>query len=219
MPVEVVDFYIKAVNTYGIVFGILALLFVLSIWILCVIVKNQNDKYLELQKSNIQQISNLYLRNEEPRKKLLFSVIEKSDNIRLNLYIETYSLVYDIRHNLSLFKENKELVNETLEKLEKLKENIFVNSVFLGELTLLLLDVQICLSDSIEYAVTGKLQSLYSEKHQIPILQSLNCISIAEKWIIKNMKTCQTQSDIDISEDIISKILERQSQSILKELY
>lgn len=164
---------------------------------------------ISVEFSKFQKCIDIAFRDEEPRSQVIADTIIKADFIRLDLYKRTYSLFFEILYSQDrILKEKPEIqkqsIDELMEKVNKLRIDLFINSVYLGSLMDSLLPAQVGLWNDIgviQSKINGTWKGLKDDFYK-----SNDEIRNAEKWIMKNSKTYFTLNNIELSEDEIDKL-------------
>ena len=215
--VLLVESYMKVIQTVGIFSGILFFVLILLLAFLVWYIKYLGEKNIEKYKTELQSFNNLLLRNENPRQEVLLETIEKGNEIRLSIYEQSYSLFFKVLHFQHETKDNDELYKSLFDEIQILRERIFKNSIFLGGIFENLLDVQIALTDELQYERTNQLMEVYSSNRQFPLSKASNKLGEIAKWISHNMKTSQTLNEIELSDSDIEKIQQVQTEIIARQ--
>lgn len=208
--------FIKYISTASVP----VVLLVIALYFLFMLLNKQTDHvygmYFEKFKNSIseefskfQKCVDIAFRDEEPRSQVIADTIIKADNIRLDLYKRTYSLFFEILYSQErILKEKpdiqKKSIEELMKKVNQLRIDLFVNSVFLGTLMDSLLPAQIGLWNDIgviQSKIDGTWKGLKDDFYK-----SNDEIRNAEKWIMKNSKTYFTLNNIELSEAEIDKL-------------
>ncbi|EOQ90791.1 hypothetical protein LEP1GSC202_2212 [Leptospira yanagawae serovar Saopaulo str. Sao Paulo = ATCC 700523] len=183
-----------------------------------VLLKNKlNRKSDEILEKYRKELSILF-RDEQLRTNLIEFTIKNSDEIRLKLYKEVYSLFFEILFDLTASKKNnngkvdKDVLDSLHEKVNKIRREIFINAVYLGKLTDFLLSAQIAMWDDLRKANAD--QYLISQLEKSKILDSSEQLHEAEKWIRNNIGTHRTLSEFELTEEAIKTIKSRRDELI-----
>ena len=215
--VLLVESYMKVIQTVGIFSGILFFVLILLLAFLVWYIKYLGEKNIEKYKTELQSFNNLLLRNENPRQEVLLETIKKGNEIRLSIYEQSYSLFFKVLHFQHETKENDELYKSLFDEIQILRERIFKNSIFLGGIFENLLEVQIALTDELQYERTNQLMEVYSSNRQFPLSKASNKLGEIAKWISHNMKTSQTLNEIELSDSDVEKIQQVQTEIIARQ--
>lgn len=215
--VLLVESYMKVIQTVGIFSGILFFVLILLLAFLVWYIKYLGEKNIEKYKTELQSFNNLLLRNENPRQEVLLETIKKGNEIRLSIYEQSYSLFFKVLHFQHETKDNDELYKSLFDEIQILRERIFKNSIFLGGIFENLLEVQIALTDELQYERTNQLMEVYSSNRQFPLSKASNKLGEIAKWISHNMKTSQTLNEIELSDSDVEKIQQVQTEIIARQ--
>ena len=215
--VLLVESYMKVIQTVGIFSGILFFVLILLLAFLVWYIKYLGEINIEKYKTELQSFNNLLLRNENPRQEVLLETIKKGNEIRLSIYEQSYSLFFKVLHFQHETKDNDELYKSLFDEIQILRERIFKNSIFLGGIFENLLEVQIALTDELQYERTNQLMEVYSSNRQFPLSKASNKLGEIAKWISHNMKTSQTLNEIELSDSDVEKIQQVQTEIIARQ--
>lgn len=215
--VLLVESYMKVIQTVGIFSGILFFVLILLLAFLVWYIKYLGEKNIEKYKTELQSFNNLLLRNENPRQEVLLETIKKGNEIRLSIYEQSYSLFFKVLQFQHETKDNEELYKSLFDEIQILRERIFKNSIFLGGIFENLLEVQIALTDELQYERTNQLMEVYSSNRQFPLSKASNKLGEIAKWISHNMKTSQTLNEIELSDSDVEKIQQVQTEIIARQ--
>jgi len=184
------------------------------------LLKENNEKLLENYKNEIKFV----FRDEDLRRNLLQNVISESDKIRLRVYKEVYEVFFDVlyavgRMDVLESKEEKIMLNDELvQKIIKIRNQIFINSIYLGRLTDYLLNAQIALAG---YTNSARLRGegyRSADESSDKIDYASEQIDNAAKWIHENIFTGHTIKDFDIDSDAMKNIKDKKNDMINKYL-
>ncbi|TGK10127.1 hypothetical protein EHO58_01505 [Leptospira selangorensis] len=133
----------------------------------------------------------------------LSSSIDKYNDIRLKYYTESYLLFFEVllidsnikKHNISKDK-SEELYNDLFDKLQKLREGVFINKIYSPEFFNYLLSFQIGLHDDLRLKYHKHLYQKVDENNYIEKYNPSDEIDKAGKWLINNSLTNITLKDV-----------------------
>lgn len=206
--------------------GLLSIIISISLLILLpllifVLYKKTNsliDQHLKKYENTLSNISQIVLQNVEISKDIKTSTIEKGNDIRISVYQEAYSLFFEIQHALEEMKDTntrEKLYQELNSKIHNLRVHIFINSIFLNELTDPLLNIQISLWDILT------IQYLKCSGKSYDSIKDISCwsnfhknIQEAENLIRDSMKTYLSLKDTDFSKSLEQEINETKNKYV-----
>lgn len=141
-------------------------------------VKLANAKGIEDLKNKFVEL----LRDEPIRTSLESHISTKKFEITIEIYQEVYALFFKILYLKRSDKNKNKLISD---ELLKVREKIFMNSVYLGELTEIILHAQIGLEDKLECKTGHK-------KEENLNYDPSKELTKAENWISEEFQTEKT---------------------------
>jgi hypothetical protein len=210
-------------TTYGIFFGILIFIIIISISGILLFFKKRIEKIADdITTKSFKMFEtklNLAFRDEPTRQELLLYIGKKSIDIKLDFYNKVYALYFEYQKSW-FFDEHtpEEDFNRLRNEILEMRINIFKFSVYLGEtLTYNLLNSVISMLTLLEESKTKtkntiRLEQIRSVTSEEKLSQYLKN---AEKYLVESLFTQQEISQYDMTTEEKNSI-EKERQNIFK---
>lgn len=177
-------------------------------------------KKLELFKGSL----NSRIPYREVIKQNLATSLDKFGEIRLNFYKEAYSLFFQvllIDSNISKKKitneEAEKLYDDLFEKLQKFRENIFINTIYSPEFFNIILNIQMSLHEKLLYKFHKMYEPLLEKENYETTGDASAELDKAGKWLLnKNLTNINLRDIIDFHFEETTEFTSKEKGSIQK---